>query len=446
MSSDTDKNKIAAAAFGDASGQDGLALFNPDIVDYATADGERKTRMDALITTLEAAIAEDDLTVITSFDKEPSDTLGKTSETILREVQSANSFLGSFKEFGEKLKSFDFDGVGKMAKDYSASIQRNIQLAAIKSPITRFFKKAVNWVLGIGKKDTTGDDLRHAIDQSILEFGQVIAELEKAKDKIPGLSKKLDKQEDARIEAYSEYGLYIGAAQEVYRRMKQDTIPALEAKAKNSGSLLDSRNVSAKKLANTVLNKKLTSMDTFHKSCLVQLETIGDLKGALTMSELNINSHLTTSKNEWLAFLSESTSAATLSEIAEANQKADQFGDKIFEQAQTLSDITTQMSRACFEHGTLDAGLVAGFLNKKKVQLLEGVQFMEEVNTRFEAKRAALDAAAADLLRAKAEVNSGADVAAAQAEIKLLTDQRANRDTVTIDTVTPAEKAPVLKK
>lgn len=445
MSSDNDKTKIATSAFANVDGKDALDLFNPDIVNYATADDARKAQMEPLISALEAAIAEDDLTVITSFDKAPSDKLGNTSETILKEVQSANSFLGSFKSFAEKLGNFDFNGIGEMAKDYTASIQRNMKLAAIKSPVVRFFKQAVSWALGLGKKKTTSEDLRHAIDQSLLEFGQVIGDLEKAKEKIPGLSKRLDTQEDARIEAYSEYGLYIGAAMEVYRRLKTEGIPALEAKAKETGSMLDSRNVTAKKLAMTVLNKKLTSMDTFHKSCLVQLETINDLKGALTMSELNINSHLTTSRNEWLAFLSESTSAATLSEIAEANQTADQFGDKIFEQAQTLSDLTKEMSRACFEHGTLDAGLVAEFLNKKTKQVLEGVTYMEELNQRFEAKRAVLDDAAANLLRAKAEVNSADAARAAQAEIKLLTDQRADRTVLDLRAPVSGDKAPAPK-
>lgn len=416
MSQTPDTNK----EFTQATGAGALGAFNADIVDYKEATDEQRAVMDSLIAELESAIEANDLSVITRFDQEPSDRLGDTSEAILREVQTANSFLGSFKDFGKKLAEFDFDSVGEIARDYSETIQRNMKIAAIKSPIMRGIRSFFGWVTGLGSKSSTAEDLRHEIDKSILEFGEVIAELEEAKDKIPGLSKKLDTQENARLAAYSDYGLYIGAALEVFRRMKDDVIPALDAKATETGSVLDARKARVTKVSTTVLNKKLTGMDTFHKSCLVQLETIEDLKTALVMSELNINTHLTTSRNEWLAFLSESTSAATLSEIAEATQKADQFGDKIFEQAQSLSDLTTQMARASFEHGAVDAEQVTKFLKKKTENVLEAVQFMEQANQRFEAKRDMLDAAAKELVAAKASVHSSADAEKAMQEIQLI--------------------------
>lgn len=426
--------------FKAVTGAQSLVKFNADIVDYATATDEQRAQMDELIVGLETAIKDNDLTFITSFDKTPSDKLGATSEAILKEVQTANSFLGSFSGFGEKIKNFDFDGVGETAREYTQSIQRKMKLAAIKSPVVRALKTFVGWVTGLGKKSTTAADLRHEIDKSLLEFGEVIADLEDAKNKIPGLAQKLNTQEDARMEAYSDYGLYIGAALEVYRRMKDERIPALDAKAKETGSVLDAREARTQKVAMTVLNKKLTGMDTFHKSSLVQLETIDDLKTALVMSELNINTHLTTSKNEWLAFLSESTSAATLSEIAEATQQADQFGDKIFEQAQSLSDLTTAMSRASFEHGAVDPEKVTAFLKKKAVNVLESVKYMEEANQRFEAKREMLDAAAAELRAAKASVTSSADAEKALAEIKLIEADEVNALPVQLDE--PKAKVP----
>jgi len=408
------------AAFTEAVGADAVKTFNADIVDYSQASDTQKQEMDVLIDGLVKAIDHGDLTQITAFDAEPSERLGRTSEQILREVQNANSFLGSFRSFGEKIKDFDFDSVGETAREYTDQIQRKMKLAAIKSPIWRGIKSFFSWATGLGSKKSTAEDLRHEIDASLLQFGEVIADLEEAKDKIPGLAQKLNTQENARLEAYSDYGLYIGAAAEVYRRMKDETIPALDTKAAESGSVLDARKARSQKVAMTVLNKKITGMDTFHKSCLVQLETIDDLKEALVMSELNIGTHLTTSKNEWMAFLSEATSAVTMSEIAEATQKADQFGDEIFEQANTLSEVTKAMSRASFEHGAVDADKVAEFLRKKAVNVLEDLAYVEEKNDRFEAKRETLDKAAKELVAAKTLAQSPAKAEAGLEQLKLI--------------------------
>lgn len=426
MSNDKDKNKTALSAFDEAAGNDATTLVYKDVVDYKAADAETKAKMDVIIAAVNKAIESNDLTVITSIDQEPSERLGATSEAILREAQSAGSFLGSFGAFRDKIASFDFDGVGRMARDYSATVQRRMKLAALsfkESPFAYVVQRVAYFFTGMfGKKASTMDTLRHEIDKSLLQFGEVIADLEKARDKIPGAARNLLRQEDARIAAYSDYGLYIGATLEALRQWKEERIPAKEKEVAVTQSPLEMRNLRAQKLGMTVLNRKITDMDTFHKSCIVQLETIEDLKEALVMSELNINSHLTTSKGQWLAFMSEATSAATISTIAEANQSANQFGNRIFEQSVSLSDLTKNMSRACFENGALDAEKVVEFLKKKAENAVEGVRFIEEANRKFEQKRVDLDRAAKELHAAKAAANSPK---MAQEAMKLLTHDKA---------------------
>lgn len=374
-----------------------------DVVDYATAEGAVKEQMDAIVATLTDALENDDYTVISSVDKEPAQKLGDTSQAILDEIKAASTFLSSFSQFKEAIKDFDFDKIGELAKNHA----RSLELAARKSPITKALRGAWNWATG--NKETSIDDLKEEIDITMLEFGNVIVDLEKAAARIPGASDALEKQKDARNAAYEDYGVYMGAALHVLKQWQDEKLPALKAQAAASKSPSDISDLRAKTLGVTALNKKLTNMNTFHKSSLAQLETIDDLKGALVMSEMNITNHLTTSRGQWLAFMSEAMSAATIGEIAQASADADEFGDKVFEQATSMAELTQEIARSSFAHGTLDSEKLVEFLNKQAEGVVAEVQFIEEANARFTAERAAIEAAAKNLIDAKAQVETGAD-------------------------------------
>lgn len=431
MTDDNNENK-AVAAFDEATGKDALSLHNPDVVDYQKldvskpADAARKAKMDEIIASVHKAMDENTLTVVSAIDKEPSDRLIETSKTILSEIDQAGSFLGAFDSFTEKLAKFDFTAIGKMAKDFVAESQRKTQLAAMRfseSPFAFILKKIAYFFTGMTSSKSTLDDLRHTIDKNLLEFGEVIGDLEKANDQIPSIEQRLDRQEDARLQAYSDYGLYVGAVREAYRQWKEEKIPALKSKAQESGSQLDLYELKTKQRGVVVINSKLTSMDTFHKSSLGQLETISDMKDALVHTQANIINHLTTSQANWYAFASEAKTSATISRMAEDVQKADRLNDEIFEQSEKLSQLTTAMARASLEHGTLDPQKVVEFLQRKKEGVIESMKFVEEVNKRFENNRALLDKAAKDFMAAKLQLTSTDEALAAEKDIKLLTYQ-----------------------
>jgi hypothetical protein len=397
----TDNTPNAAEAFAAAAQGDVLTQFHSDIVDYATADADIKKRMDAMI----ASIDTKDLNTITIFAKEPTDVLRESSEAIVKKAQDATTFLGSFAQIKEKLEHFDFDNVGKLAAEYVKTIDRKLSMAAItwKSPI----KKLMSVFTGHGK-DTTMDDIRHEVDKSLLQLSDVVADLESARDKIPGVVTDLNTLETARLEAYSEYGIYVGAALEKYRRVKEE-MPELEKAATDSP--LKQSELRNARLAMTVLNAKVTDMDTFHKSCLVQLKTIDDLEEALAMSQVKIDSHLTISQGQWMALLAEAETAAQIGQIAESVQAADEFGDKIFEQSQKLSDMTKVMARRAFEHGTLDPVKVVETLKQRTIEIQDDLNYMAAFNQKMEAERAALDDAGRAFREAAIKVTTPAVVA-----------------------------------
>lgn len=400
MSNELLDNKNIANTFGGAAGKP----FNEDIVDYRKADPETKAKMDKLI----ASIDLKDLNTITVFGKEPTDVLRESSEAIVKRAQNATTFLGGFAQIKEKLENFDFNTVGKLAADYSAKVERKLKMAALsfkKSPFMYVVKKVGYFFTGIGGgKETSMDNIRHEIDKSLLQLADVVADLEESKAKIPGVIKDLNTLEDARLNAYSDYGIYVGAALEKYRQVKEDVLPKLEEEASTSPlKQVELRNI---RLAATVLNAKVTDMDTFHKSSLVQLKTIDDLQEALAMSQLKIDSHLTISQGQWTAILAEAATAAQVSEIAETVKTADDFGDKIFEQSQKLSDMTKAMSRAAFGHGTLDPVKVIQHLEKRTQDIKDDLVFMTEFNAKMEAQRTALDEAGQKFREAASKVTA----------------------------------------
>ena len=306
MANEPAKNdRTVADVFGASAGNDNK--FNKDIVDYRDPDLDPalKKRMDDLIATIDIK----DLNTITTFAKEPTEVLRQSSESIVKRAQSATSFLGGFSKIKEKLANFDFDGVGEMAAEYSKLVARRLKMAAVtwSNPIKKI------WYMMTGsKRNVSIDNVRHEIDKSLLQLADVVADLEESKSKIPGVITDLNTLETNRLEAYSEYGVYLGAALEKYKRVKEEDLPKLEKLAGDSGSPLQQVELRNMKLAATVLNTKLTDMDGFHKSSLVQLKTIDDMQEALAMSQLKIDSHLTISQGQWTAILAEAAVTAQI--------------------------------------------------------------------------------------------------------------------------------------
>lgn len=400
MATELPANKSVSDVFGASAGNDNS--FNKDIVNYRdpNLDPALKKRMDDLIATLDTK----DLNTITTFAKEPTEVLRMSSEAIVKRAQNATGFLGGFAAIKEKLAKFDFETVGRMAEEYSKKVARKLEMATLtwlKHPI-----KKLIYALSGKKSNASIEGIRNEIDKSLLQLGDVVADLEESKAKIPGVVADLNTLEQNRLTAYSEYGVYLGAALEKFKRVTEEDIPALEKLAGNSGSPLQQVELRNLRMAGTVLNAKLTDMDGFHKSSLVQLKTIDDMQEALVMSQLKIDSHLTISQGQWTAILAEAAVTAQISEIAETVKAADDFGDKIFEQSQKLSDMTKAMSRAAFGHGTLDPLKVIQHLEKRTKDIADDLVFMTEFNDKMIAQRAAMDEAGRKFREAATKVTA----------------------------------------
>jgi hypothetical protein len=381
----TKRDETIAKVFAATAGNDNKDKFYEDVVNYATADAATKARMDKLIATIDTK----DLNTITVFAKEPTDALKKSSEDIVKRAQGATTFLGAFGSIKDKLANFDFNTVGKMAADYAKMVDRKLSMAAItfwNSPI----KKIWYTITGVTGRNASMDKISHEIDKSLLQLGDVMADLESSKDKIPGVQTDLNTLEAARLASYSEYGLYLGAALEKLKRV-QEELPKLEQEAGTSPlKQAEFRNA---KIAMTVLNAKCTDMDSFHKTSLVQLKTIDDLQEALAMCSLKIDSHLTISQGQWTALLAEAATAVQIGNMAQTVAAADAFGDKIFEQTQTLADMTKALARSSFGHGTLDPVKVVAHLQKRTQDIKDDMAFIDQFNAKMVEQRAQLDEA-----------------------------------------------------
>ncbi len=413
--SETDKTLTTTSIFADVSGTKEKAKLNRDIVDYATADAETKARMDDLIATLKI----DDLNSVTTFAKEPSETLGDVADGIIKEIQSSNSFLAPFEDFKKAIAEFDFETVGDMAKQYSAAVSRKLQLAKHNGLVRGF--------LGLFSrgKGASMDEIRSEIDKSLLQLGEVMASLEEASDRIPSIVGRLDELKTSFTHAYSEYGVYIGAALEKLREMEEETIPELQKEAQ-AGSLLKQEELQSSYMVMTMLNKKITNMDNFHKQSILNLARIRDLMNAMGMSKLNIDEKLTVSEGEWKGILATNAVAAEVSEIVDTVSDADQFSRQIREQGVKVGGMIQQKVAEAFEAGSVDAERMVELLKGKAQDLNKEAEYLAKFNQQQKDARAALDAAGRELLTAASSLHvplNDAEVAKVTEEVKLLTYQ-----------------------
>jgi hypothetical protein len=418
----SDKNQTgvyqAAGVFAAVAGMREQTTLNKDIVNYATATGVTRDEMDSLKDSLDV----NNLNSITTFAKEPSEILGETSDAIIQEVQSAGSFLEPFSEFKEAVANFDFDTLSEMAEDFQDSITRKLKLATYIAP--------VRWVLNqFSGDDPEIEDIRNEIDKSLLQLGSVMASLEEASEAIPGIVSRLDELRSAFTQSYSEYGLYIGAALERLRELEEVEIPKLQEEAA-AGSLLKQEELQSTYMAMTILNKKITNMDNFHKQSLLNLARIRDLKKALAMSKLNIDEKLTVSEGEWKGILATNAVAVEVAEITGTVADADAFSRKIREQGVKVAGMIDERVMDAFEAGSVDAKRMVELLKDKAQKLNEEAAYLADFNLRQKAAREELDKAGRELLEAASQLHvplSNDEIeevkATAAADVKLLTQE-----------------------
>jgi uncharacterized protein YaaN involved in tellurite resistance len=357
----TDKLPAVTATFDIAAGNDILAKPFQDVPEYQTSGGDLRAELERRI----ALIDPKNLNTITQHGKESSEKLGSSSRAVIEKIQKANSFVASFSDSRTLLQNFDFETVGKIAKQYTVTAKRALERAELsirKNPllytgaaITGFFggipAAAAVIAGGLGLKalqkrwrPVTIEDLGHEIDKSLLKLDEVIAGLKEARNKIPAIVDDLNTLEDARVQSYYDFALDVAAEVEVYRRLKEEIVPALEKEAASSPA--KARELREMRTAMMVLNRKATDMDAYHKVSLTQLESIEDLQQALAISMLNIDSHLSVSKGQWEAIVAESLVATNVADVARADAEATAFGQKIFEQSQTMTGMVRDLARA----------------------------------------------------------------------------------------------------
>ena len=167
---------------------------------------------------------------------------------------------------------------------------------------------------------------------------------------------------------------------------------------------------------------KATSMDVLHKKSLVDLDTIDDLKDALTTTQFNIMNHLTSSQAQWYASAAKQQATAAISKMVETVNDVDQMNDQLLTDDKKLSDMIFYMAQESFKHGTNDADTVIAMMNQTAQDTITRAENAVQRAKTLEDKRAALEAAKDNLIQAKLKATeiSLQDAKQAEQEVKLL--------------------------
>ena len=410
----TNDNKATTPEFNTAAEVDINNRFFADVQKYKEADPQVKTALDQRMATLNFK----DLNTITTYAKVPSEAFGKSSDDVIRKVQAVDSLLSPFGSIKDQLARIDLETVGKLVERYGQKMARLAQKgalsvmkhpwawgsAAVASLFTGLLIPAIALAGFLGAKnfakqhrEPTMDDIKEQVNENLLKVGEVVANMEEARDKIPAMVEALNMLRNNRLALYSDYGLEIGAAAEQYRRWKEETLPRMELENKDLKSPLKQAEIDQLKFSITALNIKLTAMTALHQDSLRQLATIKSLQEALVQGQLKIDGHLTIGQHMWKGMLAEGLAAAQVATIVQSGIEGDKFGDKLLGDNVKLSGMITKMMEASYAHGTIDPAKVIQALRDTAKGMEDHAAFMDKLNKDQEQVRAELVKAGQDL-------------------------------------------------
>lgn len=402
--------------------EEAIKIFHADIPDINNTDPATRERM--LI--LKDSIDPYDLNTINVYAIEPGKELTETSRYLVERANNVGGLLKSFDSFRDRLTKFDFETVSNTAQKYAGIMQRKaarVSQTLLRNPLaiaagigaTILSGGMAGAAIGLsifGMKETarkfrkkfkqpTAEDLRHQIDDSMLQLGDIISDLEEAQNAIPSIVDDINKLRTAKTIAYSELGVYIGAARARYLEIKTVMIPTKQTEAKG-GSLLAQQDLGQLRTAQEVLNKRLLLLQTFHGTSLGDLSSLQDLTRTLSLSHVNISGHLTISQSEWMGILAQASITARTSEVAEVVANADKFGDQIFDANAKLSSMARNMAVTSFQRGGVDPKKIVNFLNEQAKAIVGELNAMRARNEGVELSQKNIETATRNLLLASA--------------------------------------------
>lgn len=393
-----------------------------DTPDYATASESMRARMDELIATIDPY----DLNTIVAYGKEPLEDLAQVAERIMQASREDSSFMEAMDQVQDQLGGIEFGNIGDKI---SALAGKGVE-AAKKRPGTTVLTGAATLgalalmpllapaaLLGIPaaqkwretqklKADKDGWEASQIADELRKQMSlsdEVIGSLEDAGVHIPKIIEDINDLGRARVKAYREVSIYIGAGKEMQRRMEE----AIAGKDGEDLSVEESTNLEDFRMGYDMLQQRLTDIIAGRAVSLFTVATLSNLKQIFAQANLKIQGHLGTSVPQWKAQMAEAGTLLQAYKIAGAIKEADKFGDELLTKSVKMYGNTKKMINESVRRGAYDPDKVVKVLEEMQQVIKDDALKLEEHRTNLVETQKRLEEKSGDLVAQMRETAAG---------------------------------------
>ena len=349
------------------------------VPDYATTDDETRALMDELMATIDPY----NINTVIQFGREPLERLGDVADQVMRRSDADNAVFGSLDTLQGQLESID---IGELAAK-AANLGAKGASWVIKNPGTALVSAASSTVLGplalVGvpfakhsldkaKAKRQGGDVADELRKSVAKSQEVIGSLETARVQIPRAIESLDELGRARLVAYKDVSLYIGAGVERLRRLNDEELPAMREAA--NGNYEAEINLQTLSMSSDMLGQRVNDMLASRLVSQATMATLVRLRGVFSVAAGKVESHMTLSVPQWRAQMAESGVVLAAHKVTQAINQADEFGTRLLTQGAKVADRTKRMMDDSARSGTYNTERVIGVLTSMASSLQDDVR------------------------------------------------------------------------
>jgi uncharacterized protein YaaN involved in tellurite resistance len=371
--------------------------FYKDIPNYRdpNTDAEAKAAMDALMATADFY----DINTVVGFGKEAKSEVLAVSRRINERVSTEESFITDIRNAGDQMANLELRSISERVailahggydalKNNKAEVATGVAVGVLAGPLfgllaalglkgARTTKEKIGKTAEKIKGKATGqinyeaeaEAVRDSLRKGILEIRGIVNNLESARDKIPGYISEVSEMGRARVRAYSNLALAIGAGNELLLRFEEDILPAAQANGKIDMHELQTLQMSAQALTRNI-EGHIAARAVSLQNATVLSESIGQYVNM----QMKVEEHLTSSVPEWEGQIAQGNMLVDQYDLQKGISAADKKSQELMQGQENLYYASRRMHECSMEQGTYHLAQIAQSTEKMAFRLSQDLK------------------------------------------------------------------------
>ena len=464
MTNNKDQNSRSVPQVEVLSNGDG-SRFYKDIPNYrdANTDAETKAVMDELMATVDFY----DLNTVVGFCKEAKSDVLNVSRRINERVTTEESFITDIRNVGDQIAGLDLQSISErvtnlaqggynVVKNNKAEVATGVAVGVLAGPLlgllaalglkgARSGKEQLSKAAEKIKGKATGEinyeaeaeAVRDSLRKGILEIRGIVTNLESARDKIPGYISEVNEMGRARVKAYSNLALAIGAGNELLLRFEEEILPKAQA-----GGTIDMHELQILQMSAQALTRNIEGHIAARAVSLQNAAVLSESIGQYVNMQMKIEEHLTSSVPEWEGQIAQGNMLVDQYDLQKGISAADKKSHELMDGQEKLYAASRKMHERSMEQGTYHLAQIAQSTEKMALRLSNDLKTITDhrgkhvdAQQRVLAATEKLSQSFHDTAQARAKVLLSGP--AQDATLRLGTNSNDNANAVDVEKLTP---------